>query len=120
MSDSPVAPRVVPGAPPPSISAPKKHKRSRKPKKKADDEVPEGDAVSAQGTPEEPEARESTPVPEIIEHIEIPEMSTAEEDILLKPSPIVKLITKRYQANARKIVSSSHPLCHSVLTFNLV
>ncbi|KJA27568.1 hypothetical protein HYPSUDRAFT_74623 [Hypholoma sublateritium FD-334 SS-4] len=107
MSDTPaapVAPRIVPGAPPPTAPAPKKNKRSRKPKKKAEDEaLVEGDAASAQGTVEAPEPRAPTPVPEIIEQIEIPEISAAEEDVLLKPSPIMKLVHKRYQVNARKI-----------------
>lgn len=115
MSDTPaapVAPRIVPGAPPPAAPAPKKNKRSRKPKKKAEDEAPvEGDAASAQGTAEAPEPRAPTPVPEIIEQIEIPELSAAEEDVLLKPSPIVKLVNKRFQANTRKIVSSSYSSC---------
>ena len=121
MSDvpaAPVAPRIVPGAPPPVVSAPKKNKRSRKPKKKAEEEAPvEGDAASAQGTAEAPEPRAPTPVPEIIEQIEIPDISATEEDVLSKPSPIMKLVNKRYQANGRKIVSPSYsPYCRATVS----
>ena len=100
----PVVQRIVPGAPPPTpLSKTQKKKRKAKAKsaEAADAAVPE---PLTERTPEPSESQEAALAPEVINHSESQMSLLPEEEVLLKPSPIVDLIHKRLKATTKKIV----------------
>ncbi|KAF8198121.1 hypothetical protein BJ912DRAFT_953159 [Pholiota molesta] len=103
----PVAQRIVPGAPPPTpISKSAKKKRRAKGKSEHEDSpagVEAGSVTRTERTPEAPEVKETTPAPEPIAQSESQGIPIPEEDVLLKPSPIVDLVHKRLKATTKKI-----------------
>lgn len=107
----PVVQRIVPGAPPPTpISKSAKKKRRAKGKSEHEDTpagAEAGSVTRTERTPEAPEVKETTPAPEPITQSESQGIPIPEEDVLLKPSPIVDLVHKRLKATTKKIVSSS-------------
>lgn len=111
--------RFVPGAPPPAPLS-KSQKKKRKGKKPSDatpgdiSPVSIPDATSAALTEKAPELSDiqqgnvaeelvdtSGPVPQVEPKVPI----LPEEEVLLKPSPIVDLIHKRLKATTKKIAS---------------
>lgn len=101
----PVAQRIVPGAPPPApLSKTQKKKRKAKAPGDAPATIDSPVAVSEK-TPEPTEVQESTPAPETLTRSESHATALPEEDVLLKPSPIVDLVHKRLKATTKKIVS---------------
>ncbi|KAJ7703234.1 hypothetical protein B0H17DRAFT_1042403 [Mycena rosella] len=97
--------RIVPGAPPPKEIS-KSARKKRKTKSKADPSTPDvlesSSAALIEKAPEASEIQEGALAPELVVQPE-PEAPAAEEDILLKPSPIVDLIHKRLKATSKKI-----------------
>ena len=105
----PVPQRIVPGAPPPVplSKTQKKKRKANKPKDAADSPIAATDAAAAavlEKAPEPIELQEPTLAPETVPSIEIPSTPLPEEEILLKPSPIVDLVHKRLKATSKKIV----------------
>lgn len=105
----PVVQRIVPGAPPPTpLSKTQKKKRKAKAKSAEPGDapaVPEAtSAVLTEKTPELPEPQEATLAPEVIAQSDSQMSLLPEEEVLLKPSPIVDLIHKRLKATTKKIV----------------
>ncbi|KAF8971169.1 hypothetical protein BDZ97DRAFT_1693864 [Flammula alnicola] len=102
-----VVQRIVPGAPPPApLSKTQKKKRKAKGKSEHDDTPAVPEATSAppsEKAPEQPEAEEGTPAPETVVQTESQGTIFPEEDVLLKPSPIVDLVHKRLKATTKKI-----------------
>ena len=101
----PVVQRVVPGAPPPTpLSKTQKKKRKAKAKSAEPGDTPAvpetTSVVLAEKTPEP----ETALAPEPVTHSESQTSLLPEEEILLKPSPIVDLIHKRLKATTKKIV----------------
>ncbi|KAF9462273.1 hypothetical protein BDZ94DRAFT_1290334 [Collybia nuda] len=104
-----VAQRIVPGAPPP-VPLSKSQKKKRKAKKPTES-VPDspvaltdaGSATLIDRAPEEAEIREESVAPELVVQPEEQAPPLPEEDVLLKPSPIVDLIHKRLKATTKKI-----------------
>ncbi|KAJ6586887.1 hypothetical protein DFH09DRAFT_1141811 [Mycena vulgaris] len=97
--------RIVPGAPPkeiPSKSARKKRKTKPKAEASTPDVLESSSAALIDKAPEASEIQEGALAPELVVQPE-PEAPAAEEDILLKPSPIVDLIHKRLKATSKKI-----------------
>ena len=108
MSES-VVQRIVPGAPPPApLSKTQKKKRKAKAKSAEPGDtsaVPEATSVAyTEKTPETPEAQEATLAPQVIAQSDSQMSLLPEEEVLLKPSPIVDLIHKRLKATTKKIV----------------
>ena len=105
----PVVQRIVPGAPPPTPLS-KSQKKKRKPKAKSAEPgdgpaLPEAtSAAPTEKTPELPDAQEATLAPEVIAQSDSQMSLLPEEEVLLKPSPIVDLIHKRLKATTKKIV----------------
>src|SRR6266508_3362341 len=112
--------RLVPGAPPP-VALSKSQKKRRRAKGASGKSEHEQDEVSspttgpASATPV-PDATFAEKAQEALDTQEAPESVSrsgsqapllAEEDLLLKPSPIVDLMNKRLKATAKKIVSIS-------------
>jgi hypothetical protein len=99
----PVVQRIVPGAPPPTPLS-KTQKKKRKAKAKGDaPTLPEAtSAAPTETTPDPPET--ATLVPEVIAQSDSQMSLLPEEEVLLKPSPIVDLIHKRLKATTKKIV----------------
>ena len=103
----PVVQRIVPGAPPP-IPLTKTQKKKRKTKANlksaelGDATLPE--ATSAAPTEKTPDPPEATLAPEVIAQSDSQMSLLPEEEVLLKPSPIVDLIHKRLKATTKKIV----------------
>lgn len=113
-----VTQRLVPGAPPPAPLS-KTQKKRRKAKVKSDG--PEDvqvipDATTAaliEKAPEPADVQQGTLVPElVVQDSRAP--SVFEEDSLLKNSPIVELVTKRFKATNKKIVR------HRILSFGVL
>ena len=104
----PVVQRIVPGAPPPTpLSKTQKKKRKAKAKsaEHSDLALPEATSAALDGKmPEPPEAQEATLAPEAIAQSDSQMSLLPEEEVLLKPSPIVDLIHKRLKATTKKIV----------------
>jgi hypothetical protein len=106
----PVIQRIVPGAPPPTpLSKTQKKKRKAKAKSAEPSDVPTvPEATSAaltEKTPESSEPQEATLLaPEVIAQSDSQMSLLPEEEVLLKPSPIVDLIHKRLKATTKKIV----------------
>ena len=105
----PVVQRIVPGAPPPTpLSKTQKKKRKAKAKSAEPGEAPAlSDATSAAipgKTPEPSETQEASLAPEPIAQSDSQMSLLPEEEVLLKPSPIVDLIHKRLKATTKKIV----------------
>jgi hypothetical protein len=100
----PVVQRIVPGAPPPTpLSKTQKKKRKAKAKSEPGDAPTLPEATSAAPTPD-PETQEATLAPEVIAQSDSQMSLLPEEEVLLKPSPIVDLIHKRLKATTKKIV----------------
>lgn len=104
----PVPQRIVPGAPPPTpLSKTQKKKRKANKPKDADSPIAATDAAAAavlEKAPEPVEVQEPTLAPETVPSTENPSTPLPEEEILLKPSPIVDLVHKRLKATSKKIV----------------
>ena len=105
----PVVQRIVPGAPPPTpLSKTQKKKRKAKAKSAEPGDAPAlSEATSAaptEKTPELPETQEATLAPEVIAQSDSQMSLLPEEEVLLKPSPIVDLIHRRLKATTKKIV----------------
>ena len=101
----PVPQRIVPGAPPP---APLSKTQKKKRKAKAPGDAPatiDSPVTVSEKTPELTEVQESTLAPESLTRSESHATALPEEDVLLKPSPIVDLVHKRLKATTKKIVS---------------
>ncbi|KAF9526524.1 hypothetical protein CPB83DRAFT_857672 [Crepidotus variabilis] len=97
--------RLVPGAPPLALlSKSQRKKRRAQGKSENEPDTPiTGDATSAavlEKAPEPSEVREGSLAPELISRSA---SVLPEEDVLLKPSPIVDLVTKRLKATTKKI-----------------
>ena len=107
----PVVQRIVPGAPPPTPLS-KTQKKKRKVKAKSAEPgdasaLPEAtSAAPTEKTPESPEIREPTLAPDVIAQSDSQMSLLPEEEVLLKPSPIVDLIHRRLKATTKKIVST--------------
>ena len=107
----PVVQRIVPGAPPPTPLS-KTQKKKRKVKARSAEPgdasaLPEAaSAAPTEKTPESPEIREPTLAPEVIAQSDSQMSLLPEEEVLLKPSPIVDLIHRRLKATTKKIVST--------------
>ncbi|KIK09725.1 hypothetical protein K443DRAFT_671049 [Laccaria amethystina LaAM-08-1] len=103
----PVPQRIVPGAPPPvPLSKTQKKKRKANKPKDADSPIAATDAAAAvvlEKAPEPIEVQEPTLAPEAVPSTENPSTPLPEEEILLKPSPIVDLVHKRLKATSKKI-----------------
>jgi hypothetical protein len=101
-----LAQRIVPGAPPPTPLS-KTQKKKRKAKAKDGDETPltpiTSSAALFEKAPETAEAREESLAPEVVARSESQATPLPEEDVLLKPSPIVDLVHKRLKATTKKI-----------------
>ncbi|KAJ7497260.1 hypothetical protein FB451DRAFT_1210646 [Mycena latifolia] len=97
--------RIVPGAPPPKEIS-KSARKKRKPKSKTETSTPDvlesSSAALIEKAPEASEIQEGALAPELVVQPE-PEAPVTEEEILLKPSPIVDLIHKRLKATSKKI-----------------
>ncbi|RDB16820.1 hypothetical protein Hypma_002371 [Hypsizygus marmoreus] len=110
MPEAVVTQRFVPGAPPP-VALSKSQKKKRKGKKPADESTPDSpvavpDAVSAaliEQAPEASDIREGSVAAELVAQPEVQASPLPEEEVLLKPSPIVDLIHKRLKATTKKI-----------------
>ncbi|KAF5328837.1 hypothetical protein D9619_011689 [Psilocybe cf. subviscida] len=106
----PTTQRIVPGAPPPAPLS-KSQKKKRKTKAKGDNEETTptptvADATSAaliETAPEPSEVEEGVLAPELIARTDSQGVTIPEEDVLLKPSPIVDLVHKRLKATSKKI-----------------
>ncbi|KAF8210195.1 hypothetical protein K438DRAFT_1916698 [Mycena galopus ATCC 62051] len=98
--------RIVPGAPPPkepSKSARKKRKAKSKAEPGTPDVLESSSAALIEKAPEPSDIQAGAVAPELVAQPE-PENTTAPEDeIVLKPSPIVDLIHKRLKATSKKI-----------------
>jgi hypothetical protein len=110
----PVSQRIVPGAPPPAPLS-KSQKKKRKGKKPTDS-TPESptildlsSAAPTEKAPESVETREGSIAPEPSAQPESLATPIPEEDLLLKHSPIVELVTKRLKATTKKIVRCFPP-----------
>ena len=101
----PVVQRIVPGAPPPTpLSKTQKKKRKAKAKSAEPGDAPAlPEAASAAPTEKTPE-QEVILAPEVIAQSDSQMSLLPEEEVLLKPSPIVDLIHKRLKATTKKIV----------------
>lgn len=103
-----VVQRIVPGAPPPApLSKAQKKKRKAKAKSAEPGDAPTPEATSApptEKTPEPPETQEAALAPEVIAPSDSQMSLLPEEEVFLKPSPIVDLIHKRVKATTKKIV----------------
>ncbi|KNZ76684.1 hypothetical protein J132_09217 [Termitomyces sp. J132] len=103
-----VAQRIIPGAPPPAPLT--KSQRKKRKAKKATESTPDSpeapvDVASSVLTEQAPEAEEvreasTTTAPEL-------QTPAVEEEVVLKPSPIVELIQKRLKATSKKITRIS-------------
>lgn len=105
----PVVQRIVPGAPPPTpLSKTQKKKRKAKAKSAEPGDGPAlhevNSAAPTEKTPEHSETQEATLAPEVIAQSDSQMSLLPEEEVLLKPSPIVDLIHKRLKATTKKIV----------------
>jgi hypothetical protein len=105
----PVVQRIVPGAPPPTpLSKTQKKKRKAKAKSAEPGDAPallEATSVApTEKSPEVLESQEATLAPEVIAQSDSQMSLLPEEEVLLKPSPIVDLIHKRLKATTKKIV----------------
>ena len=109
----PVAQRIIPGAPPPTPLS-KTQKKKRKAKVLGDaPATTDLSVVVSEKTPEPTEVQENTLAPEPITRSESHATPLPEEDVLLKPSPIVDLVHKRLKATTKKIVSfQTFLFCH--------
>ncbi|KAJ7045476.1 hypothetical protein C8F04DRAFT_1064898 [Mycena alexandri] len=97
--------RIVPGAPPPKELS-KSARKKRKTKSKAEASTPVLESSSAALIEKAPEASEieaGAVAPELVVQPEPEAVPVAEEEIVLKPSPIVDLIHKRLKATSKKI-----------------
>ncbi|KAJ7132785.1 hypothetical protein C8R43DRAFT_648663 [Mycena crocata] len=98
--------RIVPGAPPPkevSKSARKKRKTKSKAEPSTPDVLESSSAALIEKAPEASEIQEGALAPELVVQPEPETAPVAEEEIVLKPSPIVDLIHKRLKATSKKI-----------------
>jgi hypothetical protein len=103
--------RIVPGAPPPApLSKSQKKKRKGKKTTESTPESPTGPTISdtpsaiVEKAPESVATREGSIAPEPAAQPESLATPALEEDLGLKLSPIVELITKRLKATTKKIV----------------
>lgn len=106
-----VVQRIVPGAPPPAPLS-KSQKKKRKAKKPTDPTsesptIPDTPSVVIEKAPESVDTREGSIAPEPAIQPESLATPAPEEDLGLKPSPIVELITKRLKATTKKIARIS-------------
>ncbi|KAG2016293.1 hypothetical protein CC2G_009471 [Coprinopsis cinerea AmutBmut pab1-1] len=108
------AQRFVPGAPEPAplSKAQKKRRRAKKTDGAQDaNEAPVAGAdpvsATASNAPEPSEAREGSLAPPEVQVAESTGSPLPEEQVLLKPSPIVELVTKRLKATTKKITRIS-------------
>jgi len=106
----PVVQRIVPGAPPPTPLS-KSQKKKRKAKKPVES-TPESPTIpdpsaAVEKLPESVETREDSVVPEPTTQRDSLATPALEEELGLKLSPIVELITKRLKATTKKIARIS-------------
>lgn len=108
-----VTQRIVPGAPPPAplSKSQKKKRKVKKPTESTPDSpvalTDAGSAALIEKAPEEAEIREGSVAPDLVAQPESEAPPLPEEEVLLKPSPIVDLIYKRLKATTKKIVCGS-------------
>ncbi|KAJ6499337.1 hypothetical protein C8R45DRAFT_112897 [Mycena sanguinolenta] len=97
--------RIVPGAPPPKEPS-KSSRKKRKAKSKAEPGTPDildsSSAAQIEKAPEPSDIQAGAVAPDLVAQPE-PEAAIPEEEIVLKPSPIVDLIHKRLKATSKKI-----------------
>ena len=103
MSAAPVVQRIIPGAPP-SIELSKSQKKKRKGAKGDDTQSPVV-AESASSDKGHGHAETHESAPGLISRADSQAPQLAEDDQLLKPSPIVDLMNKRLKAMTKKIAS---------------
>ena len=116
MSAAPVVQRIIPGAPP-SIELSKSQKKKRKAAKGDDTQSPVV-AESASSDKGQGHAETHESAPGLISRAESQAPQLAEDDQLLKPSPIVDLMNKRLKAMTKKIASASpFPTNSDILIF---
>ncbi|KAJ7084352.1 hypothetical protein B0H15DRAFT_939982 [Mycena belliarum] len=98
--------RIVPGAPPPKELSKSSTRKKRKTKSKTEPDTPDvlesSSAALIEKAPEPAEIQDGALAPELVVQPE-PSAPSPEDDILLKPSPIVELIHKRLKATSKKI-----------------
>jgi len=126
MPEAVVQQRIVPGAPPPApLSKTQKKKRKAKTAKSENDDAPTtpelttNNAALTEKAPEPAEIQEGAVAPELIARTDSQGITIPEEDVLLKPSPIVDLVHKRLKATTKKIVSSDRILHYLIHMFNV-
>lgn len=101
----PVVQRIVPGAPPPTpLSKTQKKKRKAKAKSEELGDAPAESQALNEQTPEPSEPQDAALAPEPVAQSDSQMSLLPEEEVLLKPSPIVDLIHKRLKATTKKIV----------------
>ncbi|KAF9071659.1 hypothetical protein BDP27DRAFT_1321683 [Rhodocollybia butyracea] len=108
MSETP-AQRVIPGAPPPPALTKSQLKKKRKTKTKANEpvsespvEIPNATAAAlVEKAPEAADIQEGVVAPELV--VQPEQTHSTSEDLTLKLSPIVDLVTKRLKATNKKI-----------------
>ncbi|KAJ8076801.1 hypothetical protein PM082_001224 [Marasmius tenuissimus] len=105
------AQRVIPGAPPPATLSKSQLKRLRKSKGKTEEpspatshvELPDPkSAALTEMAPGPSDIREGSVAPELVA-----EQPVQEEEVILKPSPIIELVNKRLKVSAKKITRIS-------------
>ncbi|KAK1236464.1 hypothetical protein PQX77_000300 [Marasmius sp. AFHP31] len=105
------AQRAVPGAPPPVTLSKSQLKRLRKSKGKTEESSPATSHVELPDTksaaltetaPGPSDIREGSVAPELVA-----EQPVQEEEVALKPSPIIELVNKRLKASSKKITRIS-------------
>ncbi|KAJ6593866.1 hypothetical protein B0H19DRAFT_1092349 [Mycena capillaripes] len=105
-TEQPPSLRIVPGAPPPkeiSKSARKKRKTKSKAEATTPDVLESSSAALIEKAPEPSEIQAGAVAPDLVVQPEPETAPVAEEDIVLKPSPIVDLIHKRLKVTSKKI-----------------
>ncbi|KAF9568207.1 hypothetical protein CPC08DRAFT_813651 [Agrocybe pediades] len=110
MPEAVVQQRIVPGAPPPApLSKTQKKKRKAKATKtengerSVSPEVTTSNAALIEKAPEPEQVQEGVVAPELVARTDSQGVTIPEEDVLLKPSPIVDLVHKRLKATTKKI-----------------
>ncbi|KAJ7262213.1 hypothetical protein B0H12DRAFT_1104840 [Mycena haematopus] len=98
--------RIVPGAPPPKEQS-KSARKKRKAKSKAEPGTPDvlesSSAALIEKAPEASDIQAGVVAPDLVAQSEPEATPAPEEEIVLKPSPIVDLIHKRLKATSKKI-----------------
>ncbi|KAJ7925264.1 hypothetical protein B0H13DRAFT_2314765 [Mycena leptocephala] len=105
-TEQPPTLRIVPGAPPPKELS-KAARKKRKTKSKAESNTPDvlesSSAALIEKAPEPSDIQAGAVAPDLVAQPEPETAPVTEEEIVLKPSPIVDLIHKRLKATSKKI-----------------